>query len=213
MTSAETVLIQEQSYRRLLDKIDSNRVSDNKLIIVVAISPNSRASIAHFLDMDASECFLRIASVLKSLGVTYVVDAAAAGDVALMEAREEFVKRCPLPANAASSVQCFYSLTSLSLLHITSPHLYQIRARAQQGVGEAGLHRSCILDVHRRVWGHRGYRCHASTRGTRSAPAHPAPRAQLPLPWVGVLRGEEPATSHPLPQHGEECPADHGHGR
>ena len=104
MTSAETVLIQEQSYRRLLDKIDSsNRVSDsdNKLIIVVAISPNSRASIAHFLDMDASECFLRIASVLKSIGVTYVVDAAAAGDVALMEAREEFVKRCLLPANAA----------------------------------------------------------------------------------------------------------------
>lgn len=98
MTSAETVLIQEQSYLKLLDKIDSNknrdRDSDNKLVIVVAISPNSRASIAHFLGMDASECFLRIASVLKSLGVMYVVDAAAAGDVALMEAREEFVKRC-----------------------------------------------------------------------------------------------------------------------
>lgn len=97
MTSAETVLIQEQSYLKLLDKIDSNknrdRDSDNKLVIVVAISPNSRASIAHFLGMDASECFLRIASVLKSLGVMYVVDAAAAGDVALMEAREEFVKR------------------------------------------------------------------------------------------------------------------------
>ena len=92
VTSAETVLIQQQSYQRLLDKIDSNR--DNKLVIAVAISPNSRASIAHFLGMNASECFLRIASVLKSLGVMYVVDAAAAGDVALMEAREEFVMRC-----------------------------------------------------------------------------------------------------------------------
>lgn len=94
MTSAETVLIQQQSYQRLLDKIDSNR--DNKLVIAVAISPNSRASIAHFLGMNTSECFLRIASVLKSLGVMYVVDAAAAGDVALMEAREEFVMRCSL---------------------------------------------------------------------------------------------------------------------
>ena len=94
VTSAETVLIQQQSYQRLLDKIDSNR--DNELVIVVAISPNSRTSIAHFLGMNASECFLRIASVLKSLGVMYVVDAAAAGDVALMEAREEFVMRCSL---------------------------------------------------------------------------------------------------------------------
>jgi iron only hydrogenase large subunit-like protein len=96
VTSAETVLIQQQSYQRLLDKIDSNRDSNNQLVIVVAISPNSRASIAHFLGMNASECFLRIASVLKSLGVMYVVDAAAAGDVALMEAREEFVMRCSL---------------------------------------------------------------------------------------------------------------------
>jgi len=106
VTSAETVLIQEQSYRKLLDKLDHRRRDSSGLVVVVAISPNSRASIAHFLGMDASECFLRIASVLKSLGVMYVVDAAAAGDVALMEAREEFVQRCALPANHCYPNNC-----------------------------------------------------------------------------------------------------------
>ena len=91
VTSAETVLIQEQSYEKLLDKLSSS--SNHKSVIAVAISPNSKASIAHFLGMDTVECFLRIAAVLKSIGVTYVLDASSGGDVALVEAREEFLKR------------------------------------------------------------------------------------------------------------------------
>lgn len=43
--------------------------------------------------MDPIECFLRIASVLKQLGVSYVIDASSGGDVALVEAREEFLQR------------------------------------------------------------------------------------------------------------------------
>ena len=61
--------------------------------IVIAISPNSLASIAQFLNMNSAECFLRIASVLKQLGASYVIDASSAGDVALVEAREEFLLR------------------------------------------------------------------------------------------------------------------------
>lgn len=92
VTSAETVLIQEQSYEKLLDKLSTSNSAAT--VIVVAISPNSKASIAHFLGMDTVECFLRIAAVLKSIGVTYVLDASSGGDVALVEAREEFLKRC-----------------------------------------------------------------------------------------------------------------------
>lgn len=91
VTSAETMLIQEQSYEKLLYKL--NPITLETTSIVVAISPNSKASIASFLGINSVECFLRIAAALKSLGVTYVLDASSGGDVALMEAREEFMKR------------------------------------------------------------------------------------------------------------------------
>jgi iron only hydrogenase large subunit-like protein len=95
VTSAETVLIQEQSYSKLLDKLASGDGS----VVVVAISPQSRASIAGFIadqgaEMSPVEAFLKIASALKALGVYYVIDTASAGDVALVEAREEFLHRC-----------------------------------------------------------------------------------------------------------------------
>lgn len=92
MTSAETVLIQEQSYEKLLFQLNPANSVDTT--IVVTISPNSKASIASFLGISSVECFLRIAAALKSLGVTYVLDASSGGDVALIEAREEFMKRC-----------------------------------------------------------------------------------------------------------------------
>lgn len=91
VTSAETMLIQEQSYEKLLYKL--NPITLENTSIVVTISPNSKASIASFLGMNSVECFLRIAAALKSLGVTYVLDASSGGDVALVEAREEFMKR------------------------------------------------------------------------------------------------------------------------
>ena len=91
VTSAETMLIQEQSYEKLLYKLNPTTVENTS--IVVTISPNSKASIASFLGMNSVECFLRIAAALKSLGVTYVLDASSGGDVALVEAREEFMKR------------------------------------------------------------------------------------------------------------------------
>ena len=87
------MLIQEQSYERLLDKLQSTTPSGGSDAIVVAISPNSCASIASMLHISSTECFLRIATILKSLGVRYVIDASVGGDVALVEAREEFLHR------------------------------------------------------------------------------------------------------------------------
>eukprot|EP01034_Spumella_vulgaris_P021954 gene21954-28034_t len=51
------------------------------------------ASIADYLHLSPSETFLRIATVLKSLGIRYVFDASSAGDIALIESREEFMMR------------------------------------------------------------------------------------------------------------------------
>ena len=95
VTTAETVLIQQQSTEKLMEKlfgISSGSSTDDD-VIVLAISPQSRASIAHKLGMQSSVVFLYIATVLKQMGVKYVVDSSSAGDVALIEAREEFLHK------------------------------------------------------------------------------------------------------------------------
>jgi iron only hydrogenase large subunit-like protein len=92
VTTAETVLIQSQSHERLLDKFAEARTTPD-LKIAVAISPQSRASLAEKLGLPSEELFLKLATILKSMGVTYVLDTASAGDVSLVEAREEFLHR------------------------------------------------------------------------------------------------------------------------
>lgn len=94
VTSAETVLIQEQSYEKLFAKLTTQQQNhDSNEIILLAISPQSRASLATSLGMTSADLFLHLAAVLKNMGVHYVVDASSAGDIALIEAREEFMAR------------------------------------------------------------------------------------------------------------------------
>jgi iron only hydrogenase large subunit-like protein len=91
VTSAETVLIQEQSYQKLLGRLtDFSRADD---LVVVCLSPQSIASMATFVGTSSSDIFLRVSTVLKELGVFYVLDTSSTGDVALIEAREEFLGR------------------------------------------------------------------------------------------------------------------------
>jgi iron only hydrogenase large subunit-like protein len=89
VTSAESVLIQEQSYSKLLLALQLPHKC-----VVVTLSPQTVASLAAFMDAPSVvDTFLRVAACLKSLGVRYVIDAAAGGDVVLLEAREEFITR------------------------------------------------------------------------------------------------------------------------
>lgn len=87
MTSAEAVLINQQSYSKLLEAVMEGKV------VVVAISPQSLASLADLLRIGINEAFLRLAAVLKAAGVRYVTDLACAGDVALTESVREFLMR------------------------------------------------------------------------------------------------------------------------
>lgn len=89
MTSAETVLIQEQSYDKLLVAM-----GDSTAVVVVQISPQSRSSLADALGLSNEAAFLYIAALLKSLGAGYVIDSSSGGDIALIEARDEFLERC-----------------------------------------------------------------------------------------------------------------------
>ena len=89
VTSAETVLIEEQSTDRFLEAIGSGRFGR----VVVTVSPASRASLANALGLDALATHARIVTLLALMGVDYVVDASIGGDLALLEARAEFVGR------------------------------------------------------------------------------------------------------------------------
>ena len=91
VTSAETVLIQEQSFLKLLERLGDHAKSDE--IVIVCLSPQSIASIATLVGTSSSDIFPRVATMLKDLGVHYVIDASSGGDVALIEAREEFLRR------------------------------------------------------------------------------------------------------------------------
>lgn len=68
--------------------------------MVVSLSPQSVASLASFLDLSQMETFLKIATFFKSLGVHYVLDLSAGGDISLIESRREFMERyeCALVA-------------------------------------------------------------------------------------------------------------------
>lgn len=88
VTSAEEVLIQEQSYNKLVDVLSAGSGS-----VVVTLSPQTVASIAHVLGARLIDTFVFLATMLKSLGVQYVLDASAGGDVALMESGYEFLRR------------------------------------------------------------------------------------------------------------------------
>lgn len=93
VTSAEAVLIAEQSNQKFIRVLEEALNSPRTKLVVVQISPNSRASLADFLGIHPSEAFQLIAAALKSRGVKYVVDSSVGADVFLMETREEFMQR------------------------------------------------------------------------------------------------------------------------
>lgn len=98
VTSAEAVLIQEQSTDKLIEKLVNIRNNNDHTKVIVCISPQSRASITSMLakgDSSANNMttFLKLAFILKNMGVYYVFDSSSGGDLALIEAREEFLAR------------------------------------------------------------------------------------------------------------------------
>jgi len=57
--------------------------------IAVSLSPQTIASISVKIGIDFPTTFRLLSNWLKSLGVSFVCNAAAGGDIALIEAREE----------------------------------------------------------------------------------------------------------------------------
>ncbi|XP_065060871.1 cytosolic iron-sulfur assembly component 3-like [Rhopilema esculentum] len=110
ITSAETVLITQQSQEELYKVLDENRVAlqsgqhEKSKIIVVSISPQVRASVAAKFGLDIQDTGRRLTSFFKAIGVHYVYDTTFSRNFSLIESQHEFVRRLKESQNANSSL-------------------------------------------------------------------------------------------------------------
>uniref|UniRef100_A0A3P9MHT8 Nuclear prelamin A recognition factor-like protein n=1 Tax=Oryzias latipes TaxID=8090 RepID=A0A3P9MHT8_ORYLA len=93
ITSAESVLITQQSHEELLKVLRNNKGAAEPKTVVVSVSPQSRASLAAHFGISSSEAGRRLTSFLKNLGVHYVFDTSFSRTFSLLESQREFVER------------------------------------------------------------------------------------------------------------------------
>lgn len=96
ITSAETILVEEQSLTRFLDGIVG------KQLCVVTVSPQSVCSIAIKRGLSTSQAARVIASYFFSRGIHFVVDSSFGRALCLEEAYQEFVSRSIRPILVSS---------------------------------------------------------------------------------------------------------------
>ncbi|KAM7372046.1 hypothetical protein PAMP_009242 [Pampus punctatissimus] len=94
ITSAESVLITQQSHEELFKVLNNNKASETEQkVVVVSVSPQSRASLAARYGLSSSEAGRRLTSFFKSLGVHHVFDTSFSRTFSLLESQREFVER------------------------------------------------------------------------------------------------------------------------
>ncbi|XP_074613137.1 putative cytosolic Fe-S cluster assembly factor v1g210509 [Acropora palmata] len=99
ITSAESVLITQQSQEELYKVIANNKKLaeegklEDKKVIIVSISPQSRASVAVKFKLGLTETAQKLTKFFKDLGVQHVFDTTFSRDFSLAESQREFVER------------------------------------------------------------------------------------------------------------------------
>ncbi|XP_051989018.1 cytosolic Fe-S cluster assembly factor narfl isoform X2 [Xyrauchen texanus] len=95
ITSAESVLITQQSHEELYRVLRHNKqvISSEQKVVVVSVSPQSRASLAAHYGLGSSDVARRLTSFLKNLGVHHVFDTGFSRTFSLLESQREFLER------------------------------------------------------------------------------------------------------------------------
>ncbi|CAF3136020.1 unnamed protein product [Rotaria socialis] len=98
ITSAESILIDQQDYHEAQRSLQHNQTLDqndpNRKVTVISISPQSLSSVAVKYKLDGLTCARRITSFLKlKLKIDHVYDISYARNFALIEMKNEFIKR------------------------------------------------------------------------------------------------------------------------
>ncbi|KAH7366262.1 hypothetical protein KP509_18G070200 [Ceratopteris richardii] len=87
VTSAETVMLEQQSVDEFL-----KQVSSAEKAVIVSVSPQSRASLASYYGITPLQALKKLTTFFKSLGVKAVFDTSCSRDMSLIESCEEFIK-------------------------------------------------------------------------------------------------------------------------
>ena len=150
VTSAETVLIEQQSEQQLLRVLRENAAlaESERRTVVASLAPAAVASLAATQGLEAPAAAAHLSGYLRQLGVQFVFDVGLARALSLAEAEDEMVERlsrrgesdaAPLPllASACPGFICYAEKTHGKLL---LPHIS--RVRSPQQVAGALLKRS-----------------------------------------------------------------------
>ncbi|KAN0037861.1 hypothetical protein ACTA71_000032 [Dictyostelium dimigraforme] len=92
ITSAESVLITAQSISEFLLNVNNNN-QDEKKIIVITLSPQSRASLASHFKISTLSVVKKLKTFFKKLNINYLFDSSFSRDFSLLESAAEFVAR------------------------------------------------------------------------------------------------------------------------
>lgn len=99
ITSAESVLVSQQSSEELYKVLNENvrrqkeGCEADQNLVVVSLSPQTRASIAAKYKLSIEETALKLTGFFKNLGVDYVFDTTFARNFSLIESAKEFLER------------------------------------------------------------------------------------------------------------------------
>ncbi|VDN03315.1 unnamed protein product [Thelazia callipaeda] len=122
ITSAETILVGEQSEARFLEGLMNSELS------VLTVSPQSLASIAYKRGCQISEAAELVGKNFKSLGVRYVVDSSFGRQLTLSLSYDEFKKqhlKKPILTGVCPGFVCYAEKTHGELL---IPHMSRVRS-------------------------------------------------------------------------------------
>ncbi|XP_042777351.1 cytosolic iron-sulfur assembly component 3 [Panthera leo] len=140
VTSAETVLITQQSHEELRKVIDANKTAapGQQKLVVVSVSPQSRASLAAQFGLNPTDTARKLTAFFKKIGVHYVFDTSFSRNFSLLESQREFVQRfrgqagsqqaLPVLASACPGWICYAEKTHGSFL---IPYLSTVRSPQQ----------------------------------------------------------------------------------
>ncbi|XP_048350432.1 cytosolic iron-sulfur assembly component 3 isoform X1 [Sphaerodactylus townsendi] len=95
ITSAESVLITQQSHEELNKVLNANKSSSSagQKLVVVSVSPQSRASLAARYKLSPLDTAKKLTGFFKRLGVHFVFDTTFSRNFSLLESQREFVRR------------------------------------------------------------------------------------------------------------------------
>ncbi|XP_071813474.1 cytosolic Fe-S cluster assembly factor narfl-like [Apostichopus japonicus] len=95
ITSAESVLITQQSQEELYRVLAANKMQlpEKQMCVVVSISPQSKASLGAKFNLSMLETAKKLTGFFKDLGVHHVLDTTFSRNFSLVESGEEFLRR------------------------------------------------------------------------------------------------------------------------